>query len=208
MTVEARARPLCPRCRRPGFRSHDEWWCFEHGPYEMPFAAHDPAQMKAPDPGDGRVRRRDPFPGGLVRGWSSEELREWETWQEGDPLPAWARSETEEAYMADGEITGNQLAESLRRRMRTLGQEVDELLGALEEKRAEAAKIEGYFAYIGEPIEVPDSLQTARKPRGQGANKGKTAPKLAEPVWCCGKQFDTPQGIATHRRHAGHVEAS
>lgn len=184
----------CPRCGRVGIQDHEEWWCFEHGTYGM-----------RPAPWDATAEVRG---SGVPKvPWSEQERLAWDTWRPGDPVPGWARSSTEEVIAqmgdAEGEITGNQLAKGLRRRLDVLAEEADGLVRSLEAHREEAAKIAGYFAYTGDPVTLPEVLQGGRK---QGKKRGGSK-KMAEPVECCGRVFDTSQGLAMHRTKK-HTEAN
>ena len=94
MTAPAEV-PTCPRCQRRGVRTHDEWVCFDHGTFVTPRRPWDLAVF---DQADGLElkeslgREKAGKRGGSmhVTPWTERELAEWDSWQEGDPLPEWA----------------------------------------------------------------------------------------------------------------------
>lgn len=93
------ARPTCPRCEKPGTRNHDEWMCFDHGTFVVVPRPGDPTGYDRADaeatktPGKPRVTYA---PSHQFVPWTEKQLHDWESWQEGDPLPAWAENTEED----------------------------------------------------------------------------------------------------------------
>lgn len=170
------ARPTCPRCEKPGTRNHDEWMCFDHGTFVVVPRPGDPTGYDRADaeatktPGKPRVTYAPPSHQFVP--WTEKQLHDWESWQEGDPLPAWAENTEEDDMTAPtpqpapggrDELSAPELVRLTKNRVETLAATARTAIAALNKCQEEAATIAGFIKAMGEDFELPDELQGVKR---------------------------------------------
>lgn len=187
---------LCPRCDKPGKRNHDEWVCFDHGTFHTPPRAGDPSGFDGAD-GEayrervGRIRARGNRPQ-YSAPWTEEEREEWDSWQEGDPLPGWAADEETDDRKREkdmttpvpptgrDEISAGEMVRLMKNRTETLAKSARYAIDALAKVQDEAAKIAGFLHAMGEEYELAEELRSAPTRAGTRRTWSKKPPQQCD----------------------------